>query len=78
MRWAAAALVAALALGACSNDEKGLGDAPVGLQHEAAREIYVMPDTFPNLATVCVEGHLVMVTTRDGASPVVVPGGCGG
>lgn len=71
--WIAGALVAVVLLttaGSC--DEKGLGDAPVGEQHEEPREVIVMPDEFPNLVVVCDGTTRLYVTTRE-APPVAVP-----
>lgn len=55
--------------GSC--DEKGLGDAPIGKQHEAPRDIIVMPDTFPNFAIACDGTTAIYAHTRD-AAPIVV------
>lgn len=62
------------AIAACgSQDYKGLGDAPVGKHDESPREVVVMPDTFPNLATVCNHGNRLYVNTRTGGFTAVVP-----
>jgi hypothetical protein len=55
--------------GSC--DEKGLGDAPIGEQREAPRDVIVMPDTFPNLVVVCDGPTRIYVTTRE-AAPIAV------
>ena len=66
----ALAVMFLLTAGSC--DEKGLGDAPVGNQHEAPRDVIVMPDQFPNLVVVCDGPTRIYVTTRE-AAPVLVP-----
>lgn len=68
---AAVAFAAVFILSAMSCDKKGLGDAPIGEQDEAPREVVVMPDKFPNLAYYCDGTTAIVVTTRD-AAPVVV------
>jgi len=71
-RWLIGAALALVVLGgAASCDEKGLGDAPIGNQDEAPRDVIVMPDTFANLAVVCDGPARIYVTTRN-APPVVV------
>jgi len=65
------AVLGVLALSAGSCDEKGLGDAPIGDAYEAPRDVYVMPDTFPNLVVVCDGPTRIYVTTRE-AAPVLV------
>lgn len=58
---------------ACSNDPKGLGDAPVGERHEAPRQVWVNIDHYPNVAAFCVGVNGVYTTTRREAPPAVVP-----
>lgn len=70
-----AAVTIAIAFGAvaCSEDYKGLGDAPVGTRYEAPRAVIINPDGFPNLATGCDgHGHRYYVTTRDNTPPVII------
>lgn len=67
-------IAAVVALGACSQDYKGLGDAGVGKQHEAKREVIVMSDKFANVETACDPwGHRIYVNTRDAGFMVVIP-----
>ena len=41
-------------LGACgSNDDKGLGDAPIGNRNDTPADVINMPDGYPNVATKC-------------------------
>ena len=69
---AACVLILGVGAAACSRDDKGLGDAPVGSKHEAPREIIVMPDRFQNIAIACDgHGHRIYATTRE-AAPVVI------
>lgn len=71
-RWligCALALVLVGAAGSC--DEKGLGDAGVGVRDEEPRDVFVMPDKFANVAVVCDGPARIYVTTRE-APPVVV------
>lgn len=71
----------ALALGACSQDYKGLGDAGIAKRLEAKRDVIVMPDKFANIAMACDgHGHRVYATTRANATVTVIsdpscPGG---
>lgn len=68
----ALAVSAMLGLAACSQDQKGLGDAGVGHRDDHPRDVIVMPDLFANVAMVCDgHGHRIYVTTRD-AAPVVI------
>jgi hypothetical protein len=68
-----------LGLAACSRDEKGLGDAPVGKRHEAPREVIVMPDKFANVAMACDgHGHRIFATTRDAVVWVMDDPSCPG
>lgn len=53
------------------NDDRGIGDAPIGEQLEAPRDVYVLPDRFANVAVFCDGPARVYVTTRE-APPVVV------
>ena len=71
---AAVTLVAVVALGGCNsfNDKRGKGDAPVGEQSEAPRDVILMPDGFPNLVVACDGTTRIYVTTRE-AAPAVVP-----
>lgn len=70
--------VMGLGLAACSRDDKGLGDAPVGKKHEAPREVIVMPDEFSNVVFACDgHGHRIFVTTRDAAPVVISDPTCG-
>ena len=65
--------VAALAVAGCSQDYKGLGDAPVGKRHEAPREVIVNPDHFPNIVTGCDgHGHRYYATTRENTTITVI------
>jgi hypothetical protein len=61
----------ALLLSASSCDEKGLGDAPIGDQHETEREIWVNADKFPNISAFCIGNSGVYTTTRE-AAPVII------
>lgn len=71
----ASAVVAGLILAGCgelgADDEEGLGDAGVAERFEEKRDVWVMPNLFPNLSGVCISGDLVLVTTRE-APPVVI------
>lgn len=67
----ASGLVLALSAGSC--DDKGLGDAPVGKTHEGDRQVWTMPDQFPNIAGLCIGDNGVYATTRE-AQPAVVVG----
>lgn len=74
-------VVGLLALGtvACSRDDKGLGDAPVGKRQEEHREVIVMPDKFANIAMACDGyGHRVYSTTREAPVVVVLDPSCPG
>jgi hypothetical protein len=68
--FAAAALVA---LVGCSsfNDDRGIGDAPVGKQHEEPHQVWVNIDSYPNVAAFCIGANGVYTTTRE-APPVVI------
>lgn len=67
-----AALAAGLlSLMASSCDSRGLGDAPLGRRHEAPRQVFVNPDSFPNLVATCVGDNLVISSTK--YNPTVVP-----
>ncbi len=76
-------MVAGVALvgAGCSEDYKGLGDAPVGERLEEKRDVILMPDQFANIAMACDgHGHRVYSTTRSNATITVVtdptcPGG---
>ncbi len=57
---------------ACSNDPRGLGDAPVGTRHETRRQVWVNIDRYPNVAAFCIGENGIYTTTRE-AAPVVVP-----
>lgn len=57
---------------ACSNDEEGRGDAPVGERHESPRQVWVAPDLYPNVTAWCIGVNGAYVTTRE-APPVIVP-----
>mgnify|MGYP001194428637 FL=1 len=61
-----ALLVAALALTGCSEsqDENGLGDAPISTWDPHPAEIVNMPDDYGNLAVKCHRGNLLYVTTH--------------
>jgi hypothetical protein len=39
-------------------------DAPVAVRNDNGREVFNMPDQFPNLTSVCIHGNLVIETTR--------------
>lgn len=66
-------LVAGLcALGACSNDRKGLGDAPVGPRDDSPAKIINFPDTFMNIAFKCFGVNGIYTHTRV-ASPTIIP-----
>lgn len=66
-------IVAALSLGACSQDYKGLGDAGIAHKLEKKRDVIVMPDQFANVAMACDgHGHRVYVTTRPNGGPVII------
>jgi hypothetical protein len=56
---------------AASCDEKGLGDAPIGEQHEVEREVWVNADQFPNISAFCIGTSGVYTSTRE-AAPVVI------
>lgn len=47
-----------------SCDEKGLGDAPVGEQHEVERQVWLAPDQFPNISAWCIGKDGIYVSTR--------------
>jgi hypothetical protein len=67
-----AVVLGSLVLGACSQDQKGLGDSGVGQKLESKRDVIIMPDQFANVAMACDgHGHRVYVTTRP-AAPVVI------
>lgn len=61
-----------LVLGAGSCDDKGLGDAPVGEQHETPRQVWVNADSFPNISAWCIGPNGIYTTTRDAPPAVVV------
>jgi hypothetical protein len=58
--------LAGLAVG-CSeyNDERGIGDAPIGERLEEPRDVYVMPDQFANVVAFCDGNTRIYVTTRE-------------
>lgn len=68
-----AGLLLAVALGACSNDEEGRGDSPVGDRDDSPAEVVNFPDQFHNMATKCNHGNRLYTHTRGGAAPLVVP-----
>jgi hypothetical protein len=67
-----AATVALLAGCSGFNDDRGIGDAPVGDRFEAPRRVWVNIDQFPNVAAFCIGANGVYTTTRQ-AAPAVVP-----
>lgn len=69
---AAAALVALLATGCSSyNDKRGKGDAPVGEFNDDARAVWNGPDSFMNIAAWCIGADGVYAHTRE-AAPVIL------
>ena len=74
MKRAAAALLLAIALGACgindkANESRGRGDAGVGAIDDTDKEIIQFPDRFSNVAHACDgHGHRVYVTTKSDQS----------
>ncbi len=68
------ASLVALAAAGCSgfNNERGIGDAPVGAQDRTAPEVVVFSDKFLNVETKCNHGNRIYSHTRE-AAPVVVP-----
>lgn len=65
--------ITALALTGCDqhNDDRGIGDAPVGTRHEDPRQVWQNIDGFPNIAAFCIGPNGVYTHTR-AAAPVVV------
>lgn len=70
----AASVVALSAAVGCSswNEQRGVGDAPVGKHDDTAAETINFSDRFLNVQTKCNHGHRIYSHTREGA-PVVVP-----
>lgn len=70
----AVATLGAFGLAACSKyeDTRGIGDAGVGKQHPAPRQVWPNIDKYPNVAAFCIGVNGVYTTTRE-AAPVVVP-----
>ena len=76
MRKAIGAGVIALGLiaagcGQSWDNAHGLGDAPVGKQHEQPRQIWVNIDGMMNVAAFCIGENGVYTHTRE-APPVVI------
>jgi hypothetical protein len=70
-----AGLLLAVALGACSNDEEGRGDAPVDQKNINDAPAYVInfPDSFHNVAVKCdPHGFRIFSHTRAGSPPVIL------
>jgi hypothetical protein len=65
------AIVAVFGLSASSCDRKGLGDAPIGEQHEAPRQVWLSGDSFMNISPYCIGANGVYTHTRE-APPAVV------
>lgn len=67
------ALGLTLGAAACGNynDERGIGDAPVGVNHETKRQVWANIDKFPNVVAFCIGENGVYTTTRE-AAPVVI------
>lgn len=58
-----------VALSACGvtdkiNEDRGRGDAGVSSVEDSPKQVIQFPDRFGNVATACVEGNRVFVTTR--------------
>jgi hypothetical protein len=67
-----AALVATAALASCQwEDERGVGDAPVGRLHEGPRQVWQNVDQFPNIVAFCIGDNGVYTHTR-AAAPIVI------
>ena len=66
-------LVAVVAACGTYNDDRGIGDAPVGERHEDPREVWQNIDGYPNVSAFCVHSHLVITNTRDADAVDVVP-----
>lgn len=64
-------VLAGLVAAGCSSDERGIGDAPVGDQHEEPRQVWVNVDRFPNVSAFCIGANGVYTTTREAAPTVV-------
>lgn len=58
-------------LASCSNDRRGLGDAPVGPKDDSPAQIVNFPDTFMNVAFKCLGANGIYTHTRE-AAPVVI------
>ena len=63
-------------LTACAADARS--DLPVDKQSvkSPSVEVYRMPDGFPNITSVCMNGDRVYATTRDYNSITVIVDGC--
>lgn len=68
----AAVALAAIALTGCKfEDERGVGDAPVGTLHEGPRQVWQNIDQFPNIVAFCIGRNGVYTHTR-AAAPIVI------
>ena len=65
-----------VALTACGADARS--DLPVKNQSvkSPSVEVYRMPDGFPNITSVCMNGDRVYAVTRESNSITVIEGGC--